>query len=96
MRECFLAVAAQARMAAGYVAKAIWLAVRCKPEVKKKQKNSPIVQTGDGREPGCFNIAYSQMCSTHFKKKVLWNFCLVALKHISGRVLTLARCVLQF
>lgn len=36
MRECFLAVAAQARMAAGYVAKAIWLAVCCKPEVKKK------------------------------------------------------------
>lgn len=46
MRECFLAVAAQARMAAGYVAKAIWLAVRCKPEVKKKQKTVPLFKRG--------------------------------------------------
>lgn len=36
VRECFLAVAAPARMAAGSVAKAIWLAVRCEPEVEKK------------------------------------------------------------
>lgn len=39
---------------------------------------------GDGREPGCFNIVYSQMCSTHKKKKkVLWNFLLISSKNIS-------------
>lgn len=47
---------------------------------------------GDGREPGCFNIVYSQMCSTHKKKKCSGIFCLLALKtylcsQVSDRIL---------
>lgn len=33
---------------------------------------------GDGREPGCFNIVYSQMCSTH--KKSALEFLLISSK----------------
>lgn len=59
---------------------AMWLKRSGWQYIRSRKKSH--CSNGDGREPGCFDIVYSQMCSTH--KKVLWNLCLLALKHISG------------
>lgn len=60
VRELFLAVAAETQMSAGYVAKAIWLAMHSEPE------KVPLFEP-EWKKTWMF--VFSQMCSAHEKKK---------------------------
>ena len=84
----FLAVAAETQMSAGYVAKAIWLAMHSEPGKKK----SPIVQTRM-EENLDVSTLFIVKCVAHIKKKCSGIFCLLALKtylcsQVSDRILS--------
>ena len=83
-----MAVAAETQMSAGYVAKAIWLAMHSEPGKKK----SPIVQTGM-EENLDVSTLFIVKCVAHIKKKCSGIFCLLALKtylcsQVSDRILS--------
>lgn len=74
VRERFLAVAAETQMSAGYVAKAIWLAMHSEPE------KVPLFKWGWKLDVSTLFIV---KCVAHIKK-CSGILCLLALKHILG------------
>lgn len=70
----FLAVAAETQMSAGYVAKAIWLAVHSEPE------KVPLFKRGMEENLDVSTLSLVK-CAAHIKKKVLFKFfCILAPK----------------